>query len=164
MPAGIGAAQIVATQDNATGLGNNISELNQLFVRSDATGYRIGITGNLATDGTGLAIMFDTISGGQNVLDFNGFVPPPSGPDSLTGLQLDGGFAPDHMVFINTFGGNIFVDQYVLPTGNPASKTYRGMGTVNDGDALLSGGTSNPSRAFGSGAGGCRLTVRIVYR
>lgn len=144
VPAGIGPGQVVATQDNATGLGDNISELDQLFVRSDATGYRIGITGNLATDGTGLAVLFDTVAGGQNVLDFNGFAPPPAGPDRLTGLRLDSGFAPDHMVFINTFGGSIFVDQYTLPTGSPASKTYRGMGTVNDGDALLSGG-NNPN-------------------
>ncbi|MFQ5428947.1 MAG: alpha-amylase family glycosyl hydrolase [Phycisphaerae bacterium] len=144
IPDSFTAAEIVATQDNATGLGDNISELDQLFVRFEVDGYRVGITGNLATDGTGLALLFDTISGGQNVLDFNGFAPPPAGPDQLTGLRLDGGFAPDHMIFVNTFGGSIWVDQYVLPTGSPAAKTYRGTGTVNDGDGLLTGGT-NPN-------------------
>lgn len=48
------------------------------------------------------------------------------------------------MLFINTFGGNIYVDQFTLPTGNPASNTYRGQGTVNDGNGFLSGG-SNPN-------------------
>jgi len=144
VPDSFAAPEVIATQDNATGLGDNISELNQLFVRYEADGFRIGVTGNLATDGTGFAILFDTISGGHNVLDFSGLTPPPSGPDQMTGLTLDSGFAPDHMIFTNTYGGSIYVDQYTLPTGSPASKTYRGQGTVNDGDGALSGGT-NPN-------------------
>ncbi len=144
IPINFAAAHVVATQDNATGLGDNISELDQLFVRPEAGGLRIGLTGNLATDGTAVAILFDTISGGQNTLDFQGFLPPPAGPDQLTGLRLDNGFAPDHMLFINTFGGNIWVDQFLLPSGNPATKTYRGQGTVNGGDGFLTGG-ANPN-------------------
>ncbi len=137
-------ADLVATQDNATGLGDNISELNQLFVKYEADGLRIALTGNLATDGTGLAVLFDTTTGGQNVLDMNGLNPPPAGPDQLTGTQFDTDFAPDEMLFINAFGGNIYVDQYSLPTGNSATKVYRGNGTVNDGDGFLTGG-NNPN-------------------
>ena len=144
LPGGFGLTEVIATQDNATGLGDNISELNQMFVRSEVDGYRIGLTGNLATDGTGLTVFFDTIGGGQNVLDFSGLMPPPGGPDQLTGLQFDNGFEPDHMLFVNTFGGNIYVDQYFLPTGGSATKTYRGTGTVNDGDGFLVGG-NNPN-------------------
>lgn len=137
-------AELVATQDNATALGDNIAELNQLFVRAENDGYRIGITGNLAGDGTGLCVCFDTTGGGHNVLDFSGNSPPPAGPDQLTGMQMDAGFAPDHMLFVNTFGGNIYVDQFMLPTSGGATKAYRGNGTVNDGDGLLNGG-SNPN-------------------
>ncbi|MFH1417810.1 MAG: alpha-amylase family glycosyl hydrolase [Planctomycetota bacterium] len=144
VPDSFNAAEVVATQDNATGLGDNISELNQLFVHYDVDGFRIGVTGNLATDGTGFAILFDTVSGGQNILDFNGLTPPPAGPEQLTGLRLDSGFTPDHMIYANTYSGNIYVDQYVLPTAGSATKTYRGQGTVNDGDGLLSGG-NNPN-------------------
>lgn len=135
---------VVATQDNATGLGDNISELNQLFVKYETDGLRLALTGNLATDGTGLAVLFDTTPGGQNVLDMNGLNPPPAGPDQLTGTQFDSDFAPDEMLFINTFSGNIYVDQYSLPTATAATKVYRGNGTVNDGDGFLSGG-NNPN-------------------
>src|SRR5262249_8792507 len=144
IPASLGAFSLAATQDNATGLGDNICELDQLYVRPTAAGLRIGITGNLAPDGTGLALLLDTVSGGQNVLDFSGLSPPPSGPDHMTGLRLDSGFAADHMLFINTAGGNIYVDQFILPTSAAATKTYRGHGTVGSGNGILTGGT-NPN-------------------
>ena len=138
-------ADLIATQDNETGLGDNISELNQLFVKYESDGLRVAVTGNLATDGTGLAIAFDTVPGGQNVLDMSQLSPPPAGPNQLTSTQFDAGFAPDEIVFINTFGGNIYVDQYSLPTDTTATKIYRGNGTVNDGDGFLNGG-NNPNQ------------------
>lgn len=144
IPDSFAPAHVRATQDNATGLGDNIAELNQLFVKTDGDGYRIGLTGNLVGDGTGLAVCFDTIAGGQNELDISGNPPPPAGPNLLTGLQFDAGFAPDHMLFVNTFGGNIYVDQFMLPTNGGATKVYRGNGTVGDGDGFLNGGT-NPN-------------------
>lgn len=139
-----GPADLVATQSTATNLGDNISELDQLFVKYEPDGLRIAVTGNLATDGTALAMFFDTVSGGQNVLDTTGFNPPPGGPDQMTGTQFDAGFAPDHMLFINTFGGNVYVDQFVFPTAGAATKTYRGVGAVNAGNGFLSGGV-NPN-------------------
>src|SRR5205814_6007140 len=96
IPAGLGAYSLSATQDNATGLGDNVCELDQLYVKPQATGLRMGISGNLAADGTALAIFLDTVSGGQNVLNFSGFSPPPGGPDHMTGLRLDAGVAPEH--------------------------------------------------------------------
>lgn len=144
VPDSLGPVSLVATQDNATGLGNNISELNQLFVRADQGGLRVGITGNLATNGTALSLCLDTIAGGQNVLNTSNLTPPPGGLNSLTGLRFDASFAPDHLFYINTNGGSIYVDQVSLPTAGAAVKTYRGAGTINDGDGLLSGGT-NPN-------------------
>lgn len=140
IPASLGECAVAATQNNATGLGDNINELNQLFVRPTADGLRIGITGNLATDGTGLVLLFDTISGGQNVLDLSGYVPPPSGPDGLTGTRLDSGFVPEQMIYVNAYSGNIYVDQFELLSGGGTVKTYRGNGSVNDGDGDLAGG------------------------
>ena len=144
IPGSLGACSLVATQDNATGLGDNISELDQIFVRPTSAGLKIGITGNLATDATGLVLLLDTISGGQNILDLSGYSPPPGGPNNLTGTRLDAGFAPDHMIFTNTSGGTIYVDQFQLLTAGGTVKTYRGAGTVNDGDGVLTGGT-NPN-------------------
>lgn len=144
IPDAIGPASLVATQDNETLLGDNINELNQLFVRPRADGLRIGVTGNLAADATGFVLLLDTAAGGQNVLNFTGFSPPPGGPQYLTGLRLDAGFSPDHMIFFNTVGGTLYVDQFALLTAGGVTKTYRGTGTMNDGDGFLSGGT-NPN-------------------
>lgn len=144
IPAGLGSFSLVATQDTPTAWGDNVFELDQLFVRAQSNGMRIGITGNLAADGTALVLLLDTVSGGQSVLNFSGFVPPPGGPQYLTGLQLDAGFVPDHMLFINSVGGTVYVDQFTLPTGAGATKTYRGAGSMNSGNGNLSGGT-NPN-------------------
>lgn len=143
IPEDFGANRLVATQDNATGLGDNISELNQLFVRPGVGGFHLGITGNLATDGTGLVLLFDTISGGQNPLDTEGY-PDPFAVSQMDGLVLDAGFEPDHMVYVNTYSGTIYVDQFTLPSSGSTTKTYHGAGTVNDGDGFLTGG-SNPN-------------------
>lgn len=143
LPDSLGRFSLYATQNNATGLGDNLSELNQLFIRPTTTGLRIGITGNLSTDGTGLCLFIDCRSGGQNVLDFSGYSPPPSGPHMLSGARLDAGFAPNELIYTNTAGGTIYVDQFTLLPGG-ITKLYKGAGTVNDGDGFLNGG-SNPN-------------------
>ncbi len=144
IPATLGPFSAVATQDTPTALGDNVSELDQLFVRPQATGLKIGISGNMAADSTGLVLLVDSVAGGQNILNFTGFTPPPGGPDQLTGLKLDAGFAPDHMLFVNTVSGTIYVDQFVLPTASAATKTYRGQGVMGSGSGVLSGGI-NPN-------------------
>ncbi|MCP4590359.1 MAG: hypothetical protein GY842_06430, partial [bacterium] len=58
--------------------------------------------------------------------------------------EFDAGFQPDHLVFTNAWSGTIYVDQFTLPSAGATTKTYRGNGTVNDGDGFLSGGT-NPN-------------------
>lgn len=144
MPAKLGRVHLAASQDNATWLGDNVSELNQLFVRPEDGGLRVGITGNLAANGTAFALLLDTTSGGQNTLNTSALTPPPGGLQQLTGLRFDAGFSPDHMFYINTNGGNVYVDQVVLPSAGSGVKTYRGQGTVGSGAGLLSGG-ANPN-------------------
>jgi len=144
IPAKFDACDARATQDSPTNLGDNIAEMNQLFVRAESGRLCVGITGNLPGDGTGLALLIDSGPGGQNVLNFSGFSPPPNGPNLLTGTKLDAGFAPDHMFFMNTVGSTIYLDQFALPTVGGATKTYRGQGTVGSLNGLLSGGT-NPN-------------------
>ena len=133
-----------ATQDTPTALGDNLSELNQMYVAFDPDGLRIGITGNLATDATGICLLVDAGAGGQNVLDFTGATPPPGGPDQLTGLDLDAGFEPEKMMFVNAFNGNLYTDWFTLLNDGGISKVYRGNGAVNAGNGFLSGGT-NPN-------------------
>lgn len=144
IPAKFGPVNLVATQDNATWFGDNVAELNQLFVRAEPAGLRVGVTGNLPANGTAFALWIDTTPGGQNVLDTSALSPPPGGLQQLTGLRLDASFAPDHLFFINANGGNIYVDQVLLPSVGSGTKVYRGQGTVGDGDGNLSGGV-NPN-------------------
>ncbi|MGD8453565.1 MAG: alpha-amylase family glycosyl hydrolase [Phycisphaerae bacterium] len=143
IPADLGAAAHVATQDNATGLGDNVNELDELYVRPHEGTLRIGLTGNLGTDGTGLSLFLDTRAGGQNVLDLSDVSSPPYGPHDLTGLRFDAGFAPDYLLWVNAYSGHIYVNQYELLTGGGTNESYVGQGTVGDGDGYLLGG-SNP--------------------
>ncbi len=144
IPAGYEACDSRATQNSSTNLGDNIAELNQLFVRAESGRLCVGVTGNLPGDGTGLALLIDSTAGGQNVLNFNGFAPPPNGPNLLTGTKLDAGFAPDHLLFMNTVGSTIYVDQFALPTSGTVTKTYRGQGVAGSLNGQLTGGT-NPN-------------------
>jgi len=132
----------LATQNTPTSLGDNLSELNQLFGVIDSTYLRIGISGNLATDATGLALLIDARTGGQSTIDISNLSPPPGGPNLLTGAVMDAGFIPETMVFANASGGTIYVDQYTLQTAGDATKVYRGAGAVNAGNGFLSGGTN----------------------
>ncbi len=136
--------RLKATQDSPTALGDNVSELNQLYVRAEPGYLAVGITGNLQTNGTGLALLLDTQPGGQNPLSVANAPNPPGGVAQLTGTRFDKGFTPDTMLWINTASGTVYVDQFALPTAGGTTKTYRGNGTVNDGDGLLTGGV-NPN-------------------
>ena len=137
-----GAGAVLATQDSPTHLGDNVSEADRLLARVAGDSLFVGITGNLGLDGTGLALLLDVAPGGQNVLDTSSLSPPPSGPEHLTGMQLDAGFEPDVMLFMNAFSGTIYVDRYDLLTGGGVAKTYLGQGFVGSGNGVLSGGVN----------------------
>ncbi|MBU2501042.1 alpha-glucosidase C-terminal domain-containing protein [bacterium] len=133
----------LATQDSPTHLGDNVSELDQMFARISGDSLFVGITGNLGTDGTGLALLIDAAPGGQTTLDTSTLSPPPSGPQHLTGLRLDPGFEPETLLFVNAYSGTIYTDRVELPSGSGAVKSYVGQGIVGSGNGLLTGG-SNP--------------------
>jgi len=144
IPTDFTAGDLIATQNNATGMGDNVNELDQLYIHPETTSLRIGLSGNLNPNGTGLCVFFDTLAGGQNVLRIEGDSPPPYIPGQLAGLRFDAGFAPDHLLYLNVFSGTLYVDQFTLPATGNTTKTYRGAGTMNDGDGYLSGG-QNPN-------------------
>ncbi len=142
IPEAFDATDRRATQTRPT-FDDNITELNELFVAPETAGVRIGLTGNLAQDGTALVLLIDSVAGGQNTLDTTGNDPPPAGLLQLTGTTLDTGFAPDRMLWINAFGGGLFVDLLTLQANQPATKRYIGQNTVNSGSGTLVGG-DNP--------------------
>lgn len=144
IPADFGSSARISTQTTATALGDNVSELDELFVRLDPEGASIGITGNLAADGSAIALFFDTQPGGQGVLDVALLPQPPSGLPQASGLEFDTGFAPDLCLWVNAFSGNLYLDLYTLSTGGGGSKRYLGSGVTGNGQPYLSGG-SNPN-------------------
>ncbi len=141
IPTDFGTGALVATQTAPTSLGDNVGELDQMFVRAMGDGLRIGVTGNIPTDGTALAVWLDTGAGGQGVLNTSGVPAPPSGAAALAGTTFDADFAPDHMFFINCYGGGVYVDQVML-LGDGALKFYRGAGTANSNSGTLTGGSN----------------------
>ncbi|MBX3387961.1 MAG: hypothetical protein KF691_00755 [Phycisphaeraceae bacterium] len=134
---------LLATQECATSFGDNVAELDQMFARSTRDGLFVGITGNLPTDGTALALFIDTGSPGQNVLNTASLGSPPGGLSDLSGTRFDAGFAPSSMFFVNAAGA-LYVDYVALPSGAPASKAYLGAGAPGSGNGLLAGG-GNPN-------------------
>lgn len=148
IPFDAGALALIATQTNASSFGDNVGELNQLFVRTDGDALRISISGNLPTDGTSLDLFIDvnpSTPAGQNRLATAHLPAPPGGLAPLDGTTFDAGFAPDTLLYINSAGGLVYVDQVSLPTAPAlAVKTYRGNTGLNSGRGVLSGGT-NPN-------------------
>jgi glycosidase len=140
LPTDFGGSARLALQSSPTHLGDNVSEANQLLARVSGDSLFVGITGNLATDGTGLALLLDVTPGGQNILSTANLTPPPSGPENLTGLRLDAGFEPDVMFYLNAYAGTIYVDRYELLTAGGVAKSYVGQGVVNNGLGFLTGG------------------------
>ena len=142
IPAEAGSSALVATQTAPTSAGDNVGELDQLFVRPGQDGLRIGITGNLPTDGSAVVVFVDTALGGASTLNTTPQGSTPAYIPGLNGTVFDSGFAPDTMIGINASGGTqYFVDQLFLsPQG--AVKFYRGNGVPNSGASTLTGGSN----------------------
>ena len=153
IPSDFGTGTLVATQDAATGMGDNVNELDRVYARAESMGLRLGITGNLGTDGTALALLFDSGGGGQGTLRTATFGSPPSGVPQLDGLVMDAGFEPGVMLWMNGWGGTLYVDRFELGPSGGGSKRYVGSSLLNSGASDLSGGanTNGMQAAFDDG-------------
>ncbi len=136
-----GPGTLLATQACSTSFGDNVAELDQLFARSTRTGLYVGITGNLPTDGTSLALFIDTGAPGQNILNTATAGNPPAGLQAISGTRFDSGFAPSSLFWVNAAGA-LYVDFCALPSGGAAVKTYLGAGSAGSGTGILAGGTN----------------------
>jgi alpha-amylase len=139
IPADLAPAPLAELQNTPTNLGDNVGELNQLLLTTDENGVRIGITGNLPTDFTLLAVFLETSADGVSTLFTADQPTPPNGLPQMSGIRFDDGFAPDTMLLINGGASAFYVDQLQLVPG-ASIKTYRGTGAVNSGSGLLTGG------------------------
>jgi glycosidase len=133
---------LAATQAKPTSMGDNVAELDQMFLRPQTDGLAIGITGNLPTDGTALALFFDSVAGGQDSLAIAAFSEPPNGVPELTGLGFDTGFTPDRLLWVNLYSGTMYADLYTLATGGGGSHRYLGSAPVGSASPALSGGSN----------------------
>jgi len=137
----VSPAILSVLQDTPTSAGDNLNELNALRAADTGDGLLVGIPGNIASDGTALALFIDHAPGGQATLDTSPLDPPPGGLRELTGTTFDAGFAPDTLLYVNAPGGTIYADRVALGAG-PGVKTYLGSAAVNSGSGLLGGGSS----------------------
>ncbi len=146
IPFDAGMQALVSTQAATPSFGDNIGELDRLFVRTDGDALRVSVTGNIPQDGTSLDLFIDVDPGagaGQNRLVTAHLPAPPGGLALLDGTRFDPGFAPDALYYINTVGGVVYVDRVSLPTAPAlAVKEYRGNTGLNSGRGVLSGGVN----------------------
>ncbi len=139
---------------NARDRYSEISQLRGLYARPAGNGLEIGIEGELAIDGTAVAVFLDAQSGGQNTIDTASLNPPPSGLQALTGTVLESGFTADRMLFINGFNGSIFCDWVTLQEGSSGSKTYLGRQAIGSGQATLADGVNSLGIEIALGSAG----------
>ncbi|MEO1585414.1 MAG: TIM-barrel domain-containing protein, partial [Planctomycetota bacterium] len=119
-----------------------ISQLRALYARPVAGGLEIAIEGELAIDGTAIALFIDSDAGGQSTINTSALNPPPSGLRDLTGTRMEDGFTPERMLFANGFDGSLFCDWVSLNAGSNGSKTYLGRQFIGSGESNLTGGNS----------------------
>ncbi len=146
---------------------SEISQLRALYATATPTGLEIGIEGELAIDGTAMALFIDSRDNGQNTINTSSLNPPPAGLSALTGTVLEPGFFADHILFMNGFDGSVFTDFVTLNSASSGSKTYLGRQFIGSDSAILSGGT-NPNGiqiALGSAghAAGSGFEIFIPY-
>lgn len=143
IPTDHGAGALVATQTDPAFEADNLLELDQLYADAQPSGLRIGLTGNLAGNGSAIALFIDLAPGGQNTLNLTGVgAPPPGGLGDLTGLRFDAGFEPELLYYANVYDDVLYVDHVALGDGG-ATKTYRGNSSTSEpAGGALAGGTN----------------------
>ncbi len=137
----------LATQNNATGFGNNFSELNQAlanYTPGPGAPLELALTGNLEGNGNGVVIFIDSKAGGgianavgggfnqfgsiagQRVDDWGNDTDGGAGVSTPTGgaSVLAPGFNPDYALEINAGGGgaNYFIN--VIDLTQPNDDTH----------------------------------------
>ncbi|NBX25938.1 MAG: hypothetical protein EBQ99_07815 [Planctomycetes bacterium] len=142
-----GGAPARGVQTCLSSFGDNVGELNQMFVWADGEAIRVSLTGNLPSDTSPILLFVDVDPGaatGQSRLATAHLPSPPATLAPLDGTTFDAGFSPDALYHVNTTGGLIYVDRVTLPGSGLAVKDYRGSVGLGSGRGVLTGG-SNPA-------------------
>ena len=150
-------ADFSVLQDSRALTADHTFELDQMFLRERSGGLDVGITGNLAEGQGGLVLLFDALAGGQSTLATGSFPVPPYGVSALAGLQMDEGFVPEKLLFLNPYQGVLYADWYTLADAGGGTHRYlgsRAVGTVGG----ASGG-NNPNGLSIGYSGGNRAGI-----
>ncbi len=135
---------LLASQSTPAGNLNNANELDAMWVRPEIGGVRIGLSGNLGTDASAVAIFLDTQPGGQNQINTSALASPPPGLAAMTGTRLESGFDADRLLWVSLTGVTVSGYWVELNTGGASTLKLLGRLLVNSGFGLLSGGL-NPT-------------------
>lgn len=120
-------------QDTPTGAGDATtpaagSELDGLYVTNTVAALKIGISGNIATNGECLIILIDSKPGGINQFS-NSHTFVCERLRSMAGVKLETGFNPDFALVLNSYAAQCYVDfEELLGT---AKDGYLGNATGN---------------------------------
>lgn len=135
---------LLAFQTTPSAGQNNTNELNAMWVRPEIGGVRIGLSGNLGTDASAVAIFLDTQAGGQNQINTGALASPPPGLAAITNTRLESGFNADRLLWVSLTGVTVSSYWVELNTGSASTIKLLGRRLVNSGFGLLSGGI-NPA-------------------
>ncbi|MEO1584496.1 MAG: PEP-CTERM sorting domain-containing protein [Planctomycetota bacterium] len=131
--------QLIWSNSEGTGFGNNRSEINAIWSYVDSGTLYLGVTGNVQ-DFNKLDLFFDSGAGGQNTLrgdnadvDFNQL------NTNLGGLTFDAGFEADYFLTYTVNGdrNEHFSGAAQLDTNGGGPGGAQGGGAYVDGDQLV---------------------------
>lgn len=146
--------------------GNNAgSELDQLFIKNDASNLYIGLTGNLEGNGNGLIILVETVGTGPNNISTAGSTGWPTpiagtnatpGNNGLNGDAMPAGFNPDWAIVAQRTG-NAFQTAKLLNLNNPAAAPVN-IAYVTDGIILSNTYAANNGNTAGVNGNNADMT------
>ena len=147
----------LALQNNTTGFGDNLSELDGAYARIIGDRLYLLFTGNLETGGNRIVLFLDNSPKFHNSSFSAAAWPSIGNSDNLNNLLFEPSFSPEYMISLNTSGGQTFADfaeigtanSFFLGSAGPNSQalTFPGGGTgqlaVNNTNAAGVNGTPN---------------------
>ena len=152
----------LALQNNTTGFGDNVSELDGVYARISGGKLYLLLTGNLDTGGNRLVLFLDD-SPKVNGSTFNaGEWPSIGNSDRLDNLAFEPGFTPEIMLSLYTSGANTYADfaaihaasSFFLGSADGASKTLTfpsgATGALAVDNANRAGVNATPSASLGN--------------
>ncbi len=146
------AYQLIWSNSEGTGFGNNRSEINAIWSYVDSGTLYLGVTGNVQ-DFNKLDLFFDSGVGGQNTLrgdnadvDFNQL------NTNLGGLTFDAGFEANYFLTYTVNGdrNEHFTSAAQLNAMGMGPGGFQGGGSYVDGDQIVAGGANGNGYVLGT--------------